>query len=137
MFCVRVWLPAGSRASTVWVRRSKRERFYTFMCACACVRANVCMHTTCACTRAHTHMPTRPHALSLSVSLMRTLTHTLSHTQVNLDHLKAYNAELHDKLREEPATLMPLFELAAKQACQFVSWLNIVSRHTKYCVGSM
>ena len=102
-----------------------------------CARANVCMHTTCACTRAHTHMPTRPRALSLSVSLMRTLTHTLSHTQVNLDHLKAYNAELHDKLREEPATLMPLFELAAKQACQFVSWLNIVSGHTKYCVGSM
>ena len=35
--------------------------------------------------------------------------------EVNMDHLQTFNSELHDDLRDKPATLMPRFELAAKK----------------------
>ena len=35
--------------------------------------------------------------------------------EVNMDHLQTFNSTLHDELRDNPSTLMPLFELAAKK----------------------
>lgn len=35
--------------------------------------------------------------------------------EINMDHLQTFNSTLHDELRDNPSTLMPLFELAAKK----------------------
>jgi hypothetical protein len=35
--------------------------------------------------------------------------------EINMDHLQTFNSTLHDELRDNPSTLMPLFERAAKK----------------------